>query len=327
MRRFILYILTGFFLILSACSERIQLDAKIKQAIKDNPKDIEQILVLQGTLISLVPDNAKLIYDYCQQLNKAGYNSRALKTCRSLLIQAKGNPQYAELYGNILIRNFINPATDTLFQKYCREPAVNQQHTLGLIIDSVQVIDSKLAITPYSANLHAERGKLLFILSETAAADWDIQQCVRYDGDFYNLARNNFHEDNLIDCWNNLIRYQQVVEKRKIPFQKDFSIIKNMVSQLLAIDTLLNRGFEKVPLLQKRAAIYLQAERYQPCIRDLNVIIGLEPSNFNLYAMRAFAHQQSGNDSSAMADLSKAEQLSGRKFPDLDKIIRKKPDN
>ena len=99
-----------------------------------------------------------------------------------------------------------------------------------------------------------------------------------------------------------------------------------MVSQLLAIDTLLKQGSDKVPLLLKRAGIYLQAKRYKQCIQNLDAIIALEPSNFNPYAMRAFAHKQYGNDSSAIADLSKAEKLSGRKFTDLDKLIRKKHD-
>jgi len=281
------------------------------------------MLLLQGTQICLTQGDANLMHDYCLQLNKAGYYSRALKTCRSLVRQENGNLQYAELYWRILIKNFINPIADTLFQKYYSASYESQKRTFGFIIDSIQLIDSNLAKTRNSANLYAERGKLLFALSETVAADWDIQQCIRYDGDYYNQARNKFYEDNLKECWNNLTHYQQVVEKRKIPYHKDFLIIKNMVSQLLAIDTLLNQGSEKAPLLLKRAAIYLQAERYNRCIQDLDAIIALEPSNFNPYAMRAFAHKQSGNDSSAMADLSKAEQLSGRKFPDLDKLIRK----
>jgi len=326
MRQLILLIVAGFILILSACSERAKIDARLKQALKANPKDLEQILLLQGTQVFLKQGDAKLMHDYCLQLNNAGYYSRALKTCRNLVRQENGSHQYAELYSSILIKNFINPTTDKLFQKHYSESSDSQKRTFGFIIDSIQVIDSKLAITPNLSNLHAERGKLLFMISETVAADWDIQQCIRYDGDYYNLARNNFYEDNLKDCWNYLIRYQQIVEKRKIPYHKDYSIIKNMVSQLLAIDTLLKQGSDKVPLLLKRAGIYLQAKRYKQCIQNLDAIIALEPSNFNPYAMRAFAHKQYGNDSSAIADLSKAEKLSGRKFTDLDKLIRKKHD-
>ena len=327
MRKYTIYLYVCLLLLLSGCSGRSPHNADKEQKNKDNPKDLEEILLLEGTKMNNTQGDAKLMYDYCLQLNKAGYYSRSLKTCRNLVILRDGNPQYTELYWSILINNFINPNTDTLFLKYYSELLENKKRSLGFIIDSIHVIDSKLAMYPNSANLYAERGKLLFMLSETVAADWDIQQCLRYDGDYYNLARNNFYDDKLNECWNNLIRYQQVVEKRKIPYHKDFSIIKKMVSQLLAIDTLLNQGAEKVPLLLKRAGIYLQAERYKQCKRDVDLIIVLEPSNFKPYVMRALANKQSGDDSSALADLLKAENLSGIKFPDLDKLIRGKRNN
>lgn len=325
MRQFLLYLFTGLFFLLSGCSERARIESGIRKAIGNNSKDFESILLLQGTLNFLIPENTGVLQEYCHQLSEAGYNSRALKTCRNLINMGKGNTLYSELYWNILIKNFINPETDSLFQKYYIKSLQDQKRTFGHIIDSIRMIDSGLALVPVSPKLNATRGRLLFMLSETVAADWDIQQCIRNDGDYYNLARKNFYSDNLNECWNNLNRYQQVVEKWKIPYLKDFSIIKNMVLQLLTIDTLLNQGHEKVPLLMRRAEIYLQAERYNQSIQTLDEIIALDKTNFNPYAMRALAHKKSGNDSSAMADLTKAEQLSGRKFPDLDKIIRKQP--
>jgi tetratricopeptide (TPR) repeat protein len=284
--------------------------------------ELEQILLLQGTQIHTTPGNAKQIYDYCLQLGKAGYYSGALKVCRNLVKQENGNLKYAEFYRNLLIRNFINPVTDALFQKYYGISSDDQNRTFGYIIDTIKLIDSNLFITPNSADLYAKRGKLLFMLSETVAADWDIQQCIRFDGDYYNLARTKFYENNLKDCWANLNRYSQVVEKRKIPYLKEFLVIKNMVSQLLVIDTLLNKGDEKVPLFLKRAEIYLQAERFKQSILDLDAVIAMEPSNFRAYAMRAYAQKKSGNDSSAMSDLSEAERLSGGQIPDLDKLIK-----
>ena len=327
MRHCIQYIFACCFLLLAACSESDKLDKRLQHALQNNPNDFEQILLLQGTQIYTTPGNAKQVYDYCLQLGKAGYYSRALKVCRNLVKQENGNLKYAEFYRNLLIRNFINPVTDAIFQKYYGKSSEDQNRTFGSIIDTIKIIDSDLLITPNSADLYAKRGKLLFMLSETVAADWDIQQCIRYEGDYYNVARNNFYENNLKDCWENLNRYQQVVEMRKIPYLKDFQVIKNMVSQLLVIDTLLIKGDEKAPLYMKRAGIYLQAERYNQCIQDLNTVIALEPSNFRAYAMRSLAHKRSGDDSLAKSDLSKAERLSGGKIPDLDKLIRKKPDN
>ena len=325
MRQFLLYIIAGLFLMLSACSERARIDVKTRQGVRNGQNDFTQILLLQGTQFYLTPGDAGLTYQYCLNLNKAGYNSRALKTCRHLITIGKVNTLYYELYRDILIKNLINPESDSLFQKYCFKSIQDQKRALGLIIDSIRVIDSSLARVPVSPGLHATRGRLLFMLSETVAADWDIQQCILNDGDYYNTARNNFYNDELKECWNNLNRYQLVVEKWKIPYLKDFPIIKNMVSQLLSIDTLLSRGYEKVPLLMKRAGIYLQAERYNQSIKNLDQIIVLDPSNYNSYAMRALARKKSGNDSSAIADLFKAEQLSGRRFPDLDKMIRERP--
>jgi len=327
MRQFIVYLFAGSFLLLSSCSEKVQLDKRIRLTLKNNPKDSEKILLLQGTQIYTTPGNAKQLYNYCLQLTKAGYYSRALKTCRNLMTLESGNSKYEELYRNLLIRNFINPITDDIFKKQYGKSSEDQNKIYGYIIDTIKIIDSTLFKTPNSANLYAKRGKLLFMLSETAAADWDIQECIRYEGDYYNIARIKFYENNLKDCWENLIRYQKIVEKRNIPYLKDFQVIKNMVSQLLVIDTLLNRGDEKAPLYLKRAGIYLKAERYKQCIRDLDAVITLKPSNFRAYAMRSIAHKRSGDDSLAKSDLLEAERLSGGKIPDLDKLVRKDPDN
>jgi len=323
MRQFILFLFADI-LLLTSCSERAQLDKRLRLTIKNNPKDSEQILMLQGTQIYTSPGNSKQMYDYCLQLSKSSYYSRALRTCRDLVRQENGNLKFEELYRNLLIRSFINPFKDVLYQKYYSKSSDNQNRTFGYIIDTIKIIDSDLSITPNSAILYAKRGKLLFKLSETIAADWDMQQCIRYDGDYFNLARNNFYEDNLKDCWDNLRSYQKIVEKRNIPYLKDFQVIKNMVLQLLTIDTLLNKGYEKAPLFLKRAGIYLQAKRYKQCIQDLNAIIVLEPSNFRAYAMRSIANKQTGNDSLAKSDLSVAERLSGENVPDLDTLIRKK---
>jgi hypothetical protein len=325
MKRSIYWLLSILLFINASCTESGRLKAKLKQVVRDNPHNWEQILNILGTEVWLTKSDPKFMQDYCMQLVNAGYYSRALKTSRTLVLKERGDRQYADLYWGILAKNYINPMRDPLFVQYYKDIPDKQKRIFGHIIDSINGINTSLGSAPMQANLHAERGKMLYMLSESAAAEWDLRQCLRYDSSnpdaLYNLAFTEFHNNNLKGCWSKLIRYQQTIRERSLVENKGFPAFKNLISQLISYDSLLLQGMDRKGILLKRARLYMDAEEFGLSVKDLDEVLKSDDSNPNLFALRAYANKRMGKDSAAISDLKKAEDLSGKKYPDLDKTI------
>ncbi|MFN8207695.1 MAG: hypothetical protein U0T82_09880 [Bacteroidales bacterium] len=312
----------------SSCNENNRIRTQLKKVMKEDSRAWDRILTLQGTAVQLDKDNAGLMQEYCMQLVNAGYHSRALKECRILVSKENGKPQYADLYWGILAKNYLNPLSDPLFIKYYKEVNTREKMTFGLIIDSVNTINGLLSSFPASPEYYTARGKLFYMISENAAAEWDLNQGLRFNSDnpdaLYNLAFAEFHKNNLARCRMHLERYERLVKTHSIKPYDGFPKFKYLVQQLSSIDEQLKAGNERNPLLLKRARLYMDAGEYRLSIPDLNEVMKIEQKNPNLFALRAYAHKQSGHDSAAVADLRKAEQLAGKKYPDLEKEIMRK---
>jgi hypothetical protein len=296
--------------------------------MREDARAWERILTLQGTAINLDKSNATLRQDYCMQLVNAGYHSRALKECRTLVSKENGKPQYADLYWGILAKNYINPLRDALFVKYYKGVNAREKMTFGMIIDSVNTINELLGSFPASPEYYTSRGKLFYMISENAAAEWDLRQSLQYNSDnpdaLYNLAFTEFHKNNLARCRIHLEKYEKIIRERSITPYEGFSKFKYLVEQLTGIEQRLRDGNERNPLLLQRARLYMDAGEYRLSIPDLNEVMKSDAKNPNLFALRAYACKQSGLDSAAVADLRQAEQLAGKKYPDLEKEILRK---
>jgi Flp pilus assembly protein TadD len=313
-------------IIYSGCSsyERKN-EEKLVCRINDTTLPVEQRFMLLGELGQKAiqqPNNTNLRRDYARLLLSAGYSSSGLKIYRDEMLKY---PEDKELHAKAVNAGIacLMIAGDTGLVTLTAD-----EHDYLRELDTIRSLSERIASSPSDPGLYFLRGNHFLVIDQLNAGMWDLKRSLALDPCFpdalFSLAVMEMRLKKNLESMNTLGQLESCIHKQDILHKQTWLDFEVFLRAILKNDSLIMQNPNRPDYYIQKASLYLQGQEFELAVSALDEGLKTSPENGEIFAFRAYVHYTAGNQKEALADLTKAELLTGKTDSELSKRIRGK---
>jgi tetratricopeptide (TPR) repeat protein len=271
------------------------------------------------------PNNQSVAYKYLNLLVREKQYVSALTILEEMSGRYSGEEPFRKMYADIIRRAASGSGIETFDSAYYGLRDMNaEMDTLLMRINSIRNISRQITEEGPDIGLYLGRGILLLQLSDFNGAGYDFRQAFQLDSSNYLSFYYNLYLIYQQGKYSEALAFlNQHVNTVDFSAEKDRETINKMEFLLTRLtETDKNSHLDEKSKSLEKAKLLLGVKDYRQAVEQVNMAISLDENYSDAWALRALIHHEMHLHEQALADLGKAEKISGRLNSPLAKKIR-----